>query len=130
MAYLLSSCLFSPITIQQVRSNVHQNIKKIFRDFSITLDSPLVYYDNQAAIHIASNLTFQHRFHEQSTTNWLPFFSKKVQQGLLRLFSHNQLADVMSKALPNPQFRNILSKVGIQNIFIPSCERVLDDYLC
>jgi hypothetical protein len=54
-----------------------------------------------------------------------------VQSGLLRLLpvpTHEQLADFLTKALPAPKFQNLMSKLGLLDIYQASaCGRLLNN---
>jgi hypothetical protein len=56
---------------------------------------------------------------------------EKVQKGLLRLLpvpTQEQLADFLTKALPAPKFQNLMSKLGLLDIYQASaCGRLLSE---
>ncbi|KAK2373410.1 hypothetical protein QL285_074443 [Trifolium repens] len=96
----------------------------LMKDVGIQCDkSPVIYCDNQSAIHIASNTVFHERTKHLEIDCHL--VREKLQQGMLRLLpvpTQDQLADCLTKALPGPKFSGLISKLGLQDIYQPKLE--------
>jgi hypothetical protein len=92
-----------------------QWLSYLLTDLHITCArAPVLYCDNQSAIHIASNPVF----HERTKYFEIDchFVCDKLQSGVfktLRISTKPQLADFFTKALTPKTFNNFISKVGI-----------------
>ena len=102
----------------------------LLRDFEVFIDSTLVLCDNQLAIHLSTNPTF----HKRSTHIEIDcyFVREKVNYGLIRLVhvkTQHQLADLLTKPVASSQFQNLMSKIGVLDIYHPSWGGVLSNVI-
>ena len=91
----------------------------LLKDLRVDCTRPAVFYcDSHSALHIAANPMFhEHTKHLDIDCH---IVREKVQSGLMRLLTistHDQQADIFTKALPFRSFVDFLPKVRMLDIF-------------
>jgi hypothetical protein len=98
-----------------------QWILYVLKDLQIKSSKvPVIYCDNQSALHIAANPVFHERT-KHSEIDCL-IVREKFQANILKLLlvsSKDQIADFFTKALLPQPFNNLLSKLGMIDIYQP-----------
>lgn len=97
-------------------------ITNFFKELKVPLSKPtLLFCDNTAAIHIANNPVFHERTkHIERDCHSV---RERLLAGLFQLFhvrTHLQLADPFTKPLYPTPFHQLIGKMGLLNIFVPS----------
>jgi hypothetical protein len=96
------------------------NIQKIFNDIS-RVKFTLLFCDSQTALHIGANLVFHE--HTKHIEIHCHLVRENIQLGLLETLhvpSHHQLVDIFTKLLGLALFNDLLSKMYVVDLDLPS----------
>ncbi|CAA7030657.1 unnamed protein product [Microthlaspi erraticum] len=97
-------------------------LNSLLEDLKIKLDDTIVlYYDNEAALHIAKNSVYHER--TKHIERDCHVVRERVASGFMKTLhvsSQHQLADLLTKPLTALQFNHLLSKMGIHHLYSPS----------
>jgi len=100
----------------------------VLKDLQLTCSKvPVIYCDNQSALHIAANPVFHKRTKHLEIDCHI--VREKLHANILKLLpvsSKDQIANFFKKALLPQPFNNLLSKLGMIYIYHPpTCGRIL-----
>ncbi|CAJ2648060.1 unnamed protein product [Trifolium pratense] len=91
----------------------------LLKDLQVNcIKPPVLYCDNQSALHIAANPVFHERTKHLEID--CHFVREKLQQGIFKLLpihTKAQLADFFTKALPPKSFLSFISKLNMLDIY-------------
>ena len=94
-------------------------ILRLLKELRIETDSPIqMYCDNQAAISIAKNPVHHDRTKHIEIDRH--FISEKMDKNIIQLDyipTKTQIADILTKALPRPNFDELSHKLSMHNIY-------------
>lgn len=97
-------------------------IKRLLEDLKLSDPSPMkVYCDNKAVISIAHNPVLHDRKKHVEVDRH--FIKEKLDNGLIcmpYIPTTDQIADILTKGLQKKQFENLISKLGMKDIFKPA----------
>ena len=97
-------------------------IKRVLEELEVPITTPMrVYCDNKAAISIAHNPVLHDRTKHIEVDKH--FIREKIESGLISIPyipTTQQVADILTKGLPNQQFSVLVNKLAMENIFQPA----------
>ena len=97
-------------------------LRYLLRDLGVLHPEPaLLYYDNKAALHIATNLVFHERTrHIEMDCHYIRDMIQAGSVATRFVNSTHQLADVLTKALGKDVFTFMICKLGVRDIHSPT----------
>ena len=94
-------------------------MKRVLQELKVPISGPMkVLCDNQFAINIAKNPVHHDRTKHVEIDRH--FVKEKIDENsitLLHLLTNQQITDILTKALPRKAFEDLVSKLGLINIY-------------
>lgn len=97
-------------------------MKGLFLSFGLSHPDPMrLFCDSKSALYIASNPVFHERTkHIERNCHHVRDALKAKLIATEHVSSRNQLADILTKSLPRPLFEELLSKLAVRNLTLPT----------
>ena len=97
-------------------------IKRLLEELKVPTPTPIkVYCDNKAAISIAHYPIRHDRTKHVEVDKH--FIKEKIDSGVICMSyipTTNQVSDILTKGLPRVQYENLVSKLSMNDIFMPA----------
>lgn len=96
-------------------------LKSLMKELALTNNLMKFYHDNKATTNIPHNRIQQDRTkHVKMETHFIKEKQESDQICMSYISSKKQLEDILTKGLPRPQFQELISKLGMMNIYDPA----------